>query len=322
MEKEVLGMLQPNRSEKTVVSKSGRNVVVETLRAPLFDAEGKCTGLVGISRDITERRLSEAQVLALLERLRVALEASGAGIWELDIAKDEVTWDEQMYALYGINAASAEKGVQRWYRRIHPDDLARCRRVLDEVPRTGKHIFEINFRIFRGDNGEMRFIRANGILKRNEADEIVRAVGISRDVTEERKREQDLAEALALQKSLVVRAKEGERAKGEFLATMSHELRTPMNGILGFVQLLGDSPGLSLLDREYTAIIRESAEALLRILDDILEFSRLDAGRLELESKAFSRDCWSPRFNGSWRSRPGIAVCNLKQSWRTSSLSA
>ncbi len=238
--------------------------------------------------DITERRLSEAQVRALLERLRIALQASGAGIWELDLLNDEATWDDQMYALFGMSAASADKGAERWFRHMHPDDIVLCRQLVNQIGKSENEIFETDFRIFRADTGEMRFIRANGIVKRNEDNDIIRVIGSNRDVTEERKRAQELADALALQQSLAVRAQEGERAKGQFLATMSHELRTPMNGILGFIQLLGDSPGLSRQDRDYTEIIRESAQALLRILDDILEFSRLDAGRLELENKTFS----------------------------------
>lgn len=288
LEVRVLETLQLQRSEKSIVSQSGRRMVVETLRSPLFDPAGNCTGLVGISRDITDRRFSEARVRTLLERLRIALQASGAGIWELDLTTDEATWDDQMYVLYGMDAASADKGIQRWYRHMHPDDIAVCKQTMDDVRRTGNDIFEVDFRIFRVDNGEMRFIRSNGTVKRNEADVIVKVIGSNRDVTEERKREEKLAGALALQKSLVARAQEGERAKGQFLATMSHELRTPMNGILGFIQLLCDSPGLSCAAKDYAAIIRESAESLLRILDDILDFSRMDAGRLELESKTFS----------------------------------
>ncbi|GAT33615.1 PAS domain S-box-containing protein [Terrimicrobium sacchariphilum] len=288
LEMQILETLQSQRSEKTIVSTTGRRMVVETVRSPLSDAAGNCIGLVGISRDITDRRLSEARVRALLERLRIALQASGAGIWELDLCVDEAVWDDQMFALYGVAPDMAEKGILRWYRRMHPDDIDVCKRTMDDVRSAGKDIFEVDFRIFRSDNGELRFIRSNGIVKRNETGEVIKVIGSNRDVTEERKREQELADAVALQKNLVARAQEGEKAKGQFLATMSHELRTPMNGILGFIQLLGDTPGLSRVANEYTAIIRESAESLLRILDDILDFSRMDAGRLVLESKTFS----------------------------------
>ncbi len=111
---------------------------------------------------------------------------------------------------------------------------------------------------------------------------------IHRDITEERHREQKLAEALALEKELSEQARAGDRAKSEFLAVMSHEVRTPLNGILGFAELLRQAPGLSPESQGHARVITRSGEALLRILDDILDLSRLEAGRMNIEKTAFS----------------------------------
>jgi PAS domain S-box-containing protein len=110
---------------------------------------------------------------------------------------------------------------------------------------------------------------------------------IFRDITEKRRREKMLAEALEHEKALTEEARAGARAKSEFLAVMSHEVRTPLNGILGFAALLRMSPGLPPESLEHARIITQSGEALLRILDDILDFSRLEAGRLKVESADF-----------------------------------
>jgi signal transduction histidine kinase len=110
---------------------------------------------------------------------------------------------------------------------------------------------------------------------------------IVRDVTEKRLREQRLTEALQHEKELTGQARAGELAKSEFLAVMSHEIRTPMNGILGFAELLAQTSSLPDECRDYVETISTSSENLLRILDDILLFSRLEAGRVQIEKIAF-----------------------------------
>ncbi|NHK28535.1 response regulator [Parvularcula flava] len=111
-----------------------------------------------------------------------------------------------------------------------------------------------------------------------------RRVGVSFDITELRKRECDLAEALD-------KAEAASRAKSDFLATMSHEIRTPMNGVLGMADLLRDTQ-LDEDQRLYVETICKSGNALLTIINDILDFSRIEADRLDLESVPFDlADC-------------------------------
>jgi len=91
--------------------------------------------------------------------------------------------------------------------------------------------------------------------------------------------------------SLKQAAQQASRAKSEFLANMSHEIRTPLNGILGFTNLMADT-ALTAEQREYNEAVRGSAESLLVVINDVLDFSRIEAGRLQLEAAPFSvRDC-------------------------------
>lgn len=109
-------------------------------------------------------------------------------------------------------------------------------------------------------------------------------VAVFDDMTEIRRKENELREARDL-------AQAGDRAKGQFLATMSHEVRTPLNGIVGFTNLLSDTP-LSAEQRDYVQTIRSSGEALVQLTGDILDFARIETGKLVLEPVACDpRDC-------------------------------
>lgn len=114
---------------------------------------------------------------------------------------------------------------------------------------------------------------------RDDEGRITNFMAVESDITA-RKRS---AEALVLARDA---AEAANRAKGEFLATMSHEIRTPMNGVLGMIELLRQTP-LSALQREFADGVASSAHALLDIINDVLDFSRLEAGRLPLESVDF-----------------------------------
>lgn len=109
-----------------------------------------------------------------------------------------------------------------------------------------------------------------------------------RDVTNERQREARLAQAVVQEKELAEKARAGERAKSQFLAVMSHEIRTPLNGILGFSEILSQMPGLPSEALEHTQTIIASGEALLHVLDDVLDFSRIDADRVQIARAPFS----------------------------------
>jgi len=111
---------------------------------------------------------------------------------------------------------------------------------------------------------------------------------IFRDVTIERRREAGFHETLTREIELANEARASNRAKSEFLAVMSHEIRTPMNGILGFSELLAHSLDLPDECRDYVKTIVTSGEALLRIIDDILDFSRLEAGGLKIDPSLFT----------------------------------
>ena len=266
----------------------GRVTWALTSKIPWRDKAGNIIGTMGISKDITERKEIEQALSLTLERLQIAVKAGKAGTWDHDLLTGKVDWDDEMLALYGVSATDLPGGVQRWYDLMHPDDLEAIAAIYEEAQQGVKASFDTEFRIHRSDDGSLRFIRAMGVVLRDDSGRPVRMTGVNWDVTEERVREKKLAEALAQEKELSEKAQAGSRAKSEFLAVMSHEIRTPMNGILGFSELLATAPNLPGDCRDYVKTIASSGEALLRIIDDILDFSRLEAGGLKIEPTLFS----------------------------------
>ena len=110
---------------------------------------------------------------------------------------------------------------------------------------------------------------------------------VVRDITELKRRETEIARERDAAEAARADAEAANQAKSTFLATMSHEIRTPMNGVLGMLEVL-EHQGISDDQRAIVATMRSSASALLRIIDDVLDFSRIEAGRLDLEETPFS----------------------------------
>lgn len=284
---EMLASGQPQTTEEWIYDRNGNGSLFETVKTPFYGVDERSLGIVAVSRNITERKRSEEERRTALERLQIATQAAQLGIWEFDVIANRATWDEQMFAIYGLPANTDKQGTDRWFHLMEEEDILRCQQVIEEAMHQSRNLFDLEFRIRRADTGAKRIIRSMGTIKRDAEGHFVRMVGVNHDVTEERERERELALALAQEKELSERARAGEQAKGDFLAAMSHELRTPLNGILGFAELLEQSPNMPEESRQYSKTITQSGEALLRILDDILDFSQLEAGRLRIETTKF-----------------------------------
>jgi signal transduction histidine kinase/ActR/RegA family two-component response regulator len=125
-----------------------------------------------------------------------------------------------------------------------------------------------------------RILQCTGQPIRGNSGELLGAVVAMRDVTEGKRVERELVEARK-------RAEQASQEKSQFLANMSHEIRTPMNGVMGFAQLLLHA-NLGPKEREYAAAIHQSCKALLTVINDILDLSKVEAGKLELETAPFS----------------------------------
>jgi len=256
------------------------------------DARGQPAGMVVIARDITERMQAEEALRQTTERLSLAARAGGVGVWDYDPVNDALTWDEQMFALYGIRREQFSGAYEAWQAGLHPDDKQRGDEEIQAALR-GEKEFDTEFRV-RWPDGTVRDIRALALVQRDASGRPTHMIGTNWDITEikhteERLRDANhrLEEAGVLARDLAAQAQAATNAKSRFLANMSHEIRTPLNAIIGFAQLLQHDPQLSAQQGDRVAIINRSGEHLLALLTDILELSKVEAGRQDLDPTTF-----------------------------------
>ena len=264
------------------------NRIMHTFKKPAFDETGKPLYLIGVSVDITERKRAEE----VLKLHKLVIDTALNGFWMVDKAG----------RLQGANEAYAKMSgyTVNELLGMHISQLDVHDRSAEEVAARGKKIMESGSGQF-----ETRHRRKDG----QEIDVEVHArfmpetqsfFAFLRDITERKRAERELRELnerleervgqrtheLAQAKQL---AESANRIKSEFLANMSHEIRTPLNSILGMAHLaLNAEEGLK--NSDYLRKIQSSGEHLLGIIDDILDFSKLDAGKLKIEKADFCLD--------------------------------
>jgi signal transduction histidine kinase/CheY-like chemotaxis protein len=237
--------------------------------------DGRITRMAGNLHDIEARRNAESQLRdnrALLSRVS---QVSGVGGWMLDLADKSVVWTPETFKIHEVPddyQPNLEAALGFYAAEARPLIAAALERgIQDATP------WDLEL-AFVTAKGRARWVRAVGEIEFEEGS-ARRAVGAFLDVTERRNAEDAHREMARL-------AEAASRAKSDFLATMSHEIRTPMNGLIGFADLLLDTP-LSIEQRGYVNTLRNSGESLLTIINDVLDFSKIEAGKFNLESLSF-----------------------------------
>lgn len=259
----------------------------------VFEGEGgEPMRMVGILRDVTEERRAKEGLQRAHRRLALATESGGIGVWEWDLATDGLLWDEQMYALYGVDRE--ERSVyETWASRLHPSDRERAAGAL-QAALLGGPDYDIEFRVVWPD-GSIHVVHAMARVTRDADGHPLAMTGVNWEVTAQRHMEAELKTANArLEERVEQRTRElalakdaaeaANRAKSEFLANMSHELRTPLHGILGFANLLaeqsqGDAGGEP---HRYASRIVKQGTQLLSLVNDLLDSAKIDYGNFTI----------------------------------------
>jgi PAS domain S-box-containing protein len=250
---------------------------VQVVKTPLYDAEGEVIGVQGIFWDVTERKKMEEALAHERELLRALLDNMPDAIYFKDRESRFVRVGKALAQRFGLDHSSEVEGKTDFdfFAREHAQGAYDDEQ---EIVRTGRPMIgKPEKETWRA--GKDTWVLSTKMPLRNQTGEIIGTFGISKDITQLKEAEQELAKARDA-------ALEMARLKAEFLANMSHEIRTPMNCIIGMTGLLLDTPQTDE-QREFTETIRTSADALLAIINDILDFSKMEAGRLLVEHAEF-----------------------------------
>jgi PAS domain S-box-containing protein len=212
------------------------------------------------------------------QRFVAALRASHCGTWRWDIVNNVVDWDEALSDVYGIEHKNAPRTAEEFFALVHPDDRERISDTIRACFESGTEV-EYDFRAIV--NGRTRWIYDRSQLTRNADGSPSHFTGACLDITERKRIEDETNAALHLAK---VGAETSNRIKTEFLANMSHELRTPLNAIIGFSDVIMRSMFGPLDERyrDYAADIFTSGTHLLKLINEILDLSKLEAKQAEL----------------------------------------
>ncbi len=277
--------LHLSRFDTNPVADSGPDADPRTERMPI-DGDSH---VVYVAADITEWKQAEQEAEERRQFLERLAKASPDVLYVYDlVSQSNVYINRELFTILGFQAAEIQHmGAEMMPKLIHPDDLPRVTEHhtrLRHLP--DDEILEIEYRM-RHRNGSWRWLRSTETpLFRDEEGLVRQFIGTARDITEKKRHEAALVEAKEAADVARALAEEASQAKSLFLANMSHEIRTPMNGIMGFTSLLMNSP-LDGEQREYVEIIKQSGDAMLTLIDDILDLAKIEAKQVELDTTSF-----------------------------------
>ncbi|NOX84682.1 MAG: PAS domain-containing protein, partial [Chlorobi bacterium] len=223
------------------------------------------------AHNIDELKTIRESIDMLSERFQLATRIGKIGVWDWDLKTRELVVDEILKEIYGIKPGDKDM-AQMWAGRIHPEDRCFMQDRIQECILNHEELSE-SFRIVHPVEG-VKYLQTIGKVMFDENGTPYRMIGVSWDITEKKKNEIALQEARE-------KAEKASHIKSLFLANMSHEIRTPMNAILGFAEILSQRIK-DPVQHEHLASMQSSGKALLNLINDLLDFSKAESGKLEL----------------------------------------
>lgn len=275
-DREVLGSGRAIEVEETVPMPDGTLRCWSSRRTPLRDAQGAVIGLLGISRDITERKKHDAEREALARQWQLALDAARMGWWHYDLATATLTYDPRVGRVFGFRGGNVDG--EEIMRLVKPEDVASVQEAIrDAVETRPRGSFAVQFRIVRHDGAEL-WIEAHGMALPAQGEARAGSlIGTVADISTRKATEQALRESNA-------QLQDANTHKDEFIATLAHELRNPLAPLKNIVELLKARDDDPLVHRLRPVMDRQISH-LARLVDDLLDVSRITRGVIHLQEQ-------------------------------------
>ncbi|MGQ8366878.1 response regulator [Glaciecola sp. 1036] len=224
-----------------------------------------------------QKQLSESQtrLTRINERMDAATDATNIGVWEYDLEQESLYWDKAMMTHHNVPANEFKPTLESWYECVED---SKEKLELDSALIASVNLgasCKVSYTVPLS-NGDTNYLECHITSVKDSNDNVIRLVGTVLNVTDSVLYQQKLQ----LERE---KAEQATRAKSEFLANMSHEIRTPMNGVIGAADLLAHTR-LDKNQSNYATMIKSSAGGLLNILNDILDLSKIESGKLDIQT--------------------------------------
>ena len=231
-----------------------------------------------VHREANSRLLAEEALDETRDRLQMAVDAAGLALWDWQLPAPQMFLTARWGELVGDIGRDAYWAIDDLKARLHPDDAPLLKGAMCALLEGREQRAVVQHRV-RTATGWM-WVETHGMVAEHDPQgRPLRLMGTLADIGERKRIEQDGERAREL-------AEQASRAKSEFLANISHEVRTPLNALMGLTRMLMDSP-LNAEQASWLSLMDSSAHSLLTLLNDILDLSRIEAGKLDIEHTRF-----------------------------------
>ncbi|OPZ97538.1 MAG: Signal transduction histidine-protein kinase BarA [Bacteroidetes bacterium ADurb.Bin408] len=234
--------------------------------------------LADVTWEIIERKKAEMLLIENERKYRLITENTSDVIWVFNLNQNKFTYiSPSIYELRGLTPEEAiEEGLEKsmpaaFFAEVNSQITENVQKLFNKEKIPDRFIFQLQQ---YHKNGSLIWIEST-VKYRYNSDNEIELTGVSRNIENRKKIQNELIKAKEV-------AESASKAKSVFLANMSHEIRTPLNGVIGFSELLVNTP-LNKIQNQYVENINTSAQTLLGVISDILDFSKIEAGKLEMD---------------------------------------
>ncbi len=275
------------RNEEWVDYPDGRRVLLDTIKTPYYGPDGETQGLIGVSRDITERYRIGERLRKSQDSLSKAQRLAHIGNWELDLQGNGLWWSDEIFRIFEIDQELFGATYEGFLDVIHPEDREEVNRaytesLLDRSP------YEIEHRLLLAD-GRIKYVRERCESYFDDQGKPLKSIGTVQDITEHHQAREALSTLnLELEDRVRERTSELQVVNKElesFAYSVSHDLRTPLRAIDGFSLALAEDYAEQLDETalDYLQRVRNGAQRMGMLIDDLLQLSRVNRSELTLQ---------------------------------------